>query len=90
MVYTSETRFEEDFCKLLQQKGWKDGVLMYPTEEDLIQNWAEILFSHNKEIDRLNNCPLTKSEMNQLLDKIAELKTPLRLNGFINGKTFWV
>lgn len=87
MVYTSETRFEEDFCKLLQQKGWKDGVLMYPTEEDLIQNWAEILFSHNKEIDRLNNCPLTKSEMNQLLDKIAELKTPLRLNGFINGKT---
>lgn len=87
MAYTSETKFEEDFCKLLQQKGWTDGVLMYPTEEDLIQNWAEILFAHNKEIDRLNNCPLTKSEMDQLLDKIEELKTPLRLNSFINGKT---
>lgn len=87
MAYTSEAKFEEDFCKLLQQKGWKDGVLMYPSESDLIQNWAEILFAHNKEIDRLNNCPLTDSEMAQLLDKIEQLKTPLQLNGFINGKT---
>ena len=87
MAYTSETKFEEDFCKLLQQKGWKDGVLMYPSEEDLKRNWAEILFEHNKEKDRLNDCPLTDGEMAQILEQIGVLKTPLKLNGFINGKT---
>jgi len=31
--------------------------------------------------------PLTDSEMQQIIEQIRELKTPLKLNGFINGKT---
>ncbi|MDO4431637.1 MAG: HsdR family type I site-specific deoxyribonuclease, partial [Lonepinella koalarum] len=34
-----------------------------------------------------NNVPLTDSEMQQILEQIKALKTPLALNGFINGKT---
>uniref|UniRef100_UPI0018680599 type I restriction endonuclease subunit R n=1 Tax=Microbulbifer hainanensis TaxID=2735675 RepID=UPI0018680599 len=44
-------------------------------------------FENNKQQDRLNGVPLTSSEMQQILDQIKELKTPLKLNGFINGKT---
>lgn len=62
-------------------------MLNYPTEEQLIKNWADILFNNNKGIDRLNGQPLTKGEMQQLLDKVKELRTPLALNGFINGKS---
>ena len=60
---------------------------MYPTEEDLIQNWANILFDNNQSIDRLNGCPLTSGEMQQILEQIKTLRTPLMLNKFINGKT---
>lgn len=60
---------------------------MYPTEEDLIQNWANILFDNNQSIDRLNGCPLTSGEMQQIMEQIKTLRTPLMLNKFINGKT---
>ena len=65
----------------------KKEVIKYPTEADLIKNWAKILFDNNRSIDRLNNYPLTDGEMQQIIEKITELRTPLRLNGFINGKT---
>ena len=52
-----------------------------------MDNWAHILFENNRGIDRLNNVPLTDSEMQQLIEQINTLKTPLKLNGFINGKT---
>ena len=45
------------------------------------------MFDNNRSIDRLNNYPLTDGEMQQILEKITELRTPLKLNGFINGKT---
>ena len=35
----------------------------------------------------MNNCPLTDSEMQQIIEQIETLKTPLKLNGFINGKS---
>ncbi len=38
-------------------------------------------------IDRLNDYPLTRTEMDQIIDQIKTLRTPLKLNGFINGKT---
>lgn len=38
-------------------------------------------------IDRLNDHPLTGGEMQQIIEQINTLKTPLKLNGFINGKT---
>ncbi|UWP10872.1 HsdR family type I site-specific deoxyribonuclease [Collinsella stercoris] len=74
---------------MLKQHGWDDaeGVLRYPTEQVLIDNWAKILFQNNAGIDRLNGCPLTQGEMAQVIEQIEMLKTPLALNGFINGKT---
>ena len=88
MSFDNELKFEEALTQLLYtQKGWNKDVLMNPTEEDLIQNWANILFQNNKGVDRLDGHPLTKSEMEQILTQINTLKTPLKLNGFINGKT---
>ena len=43
------------------------------------------MFENNRSIDRLNDYPLTKGEMQQILEQIANLRTPLMLNGFING-----
>lgn len=89
MVFDKEASFEEAVIAVLKQHGWDDaeGVLRYPTEQDLICNWAKILFNNNASIDRLNGCPLTQSEMAQVIEQIETLKTPLALNGFINGKT---
>lgn len=89
MVFDKEAAFEEAVITVLKQHGWDDagGVLRYPTEQDLIDNWAKILFQNNADIDRLNGCPLTQGEMAQVIEQIETLKTPLALNGFINGKT---
>lgn len=89
MVFNKESEFEEALVQNLKKYGWDDdsGVLERPTEQDLLDNWARILFENNGEIDRLNGCPLTQSEMQQILEQIIELRTPMKLNGFINGKT---
>ena len=54
MFYDKESDFEDDLVAVLKRHGWTDGVLEYPTEQDLIDNWANILFDNNKGIDRLN------------------------------------
>ncbi len=88
MSYDSEARFEADLIRtLVEEKGWKDGVLQYKNEKDLIRNWAEILYENNRNIDRLGDFPLTDGEMQQIMEQIKALKTPLKLNGFINGGT---
>lgn len=87
MIFKNEADFEEALIEALQKKGWANEVLKYPTEEDLIQNWANILFENNRDLDRLNDTPLTRTEMDQILNQIRELRTPVRLNSFINGKT---
>ena len=87
MGFDYEPEFEDALIKLLKNNGWSGKMLNYPTEEQLIKNWADILFNNNKGIDRLNGQRLTKGEMQQLLDKVKELRTPLALNGFINGKS---
>ncbi len=86
-TFTKESEFEDALVEILSQKGWEKEVLMYPTEEDLLQNWANILYDNNRHRDRLNNYPLTEGEMQQILEQIITLRTPLKLNGFINGKT---
>ena len=86
-MFTVESSFEDALVKLLSENGWEDKVLSYCTEEELLKNWAQILFENNRGIDRLNDYPLTEGEMGQILEQIQELKTPLRLNGFINGGT---
>ena len=88
MTFDTEAVFEAALINLLTEKyGWEPEILRYPTEETLVQNWKQILFENNREVDRLNDVPLTDSEMQQVLDQIAYLRTPLKLNGFINGKT---
>ena len=87
MIFNQESEFEEALIRVLSEKGWEKEVIKYPTEKDLLRNWANILFDNNRSIDRLNNYPLTDGEMQQILEKITELRTPLKLNGFINGKT---
>lgn len=86
-MFNDEQDFELALCAMLAQKGWEPEVIKYPTETDLLRNWADILFQNNNQIDRLNDQPLTDGEMQQLLEQIQELNTPQRLNGFINGKT---
>lgn len=87
MTFISEAAFEKALIEALSHKGWEEQVIKNPTEEDLLKNWAQILLENNRGIDRLNDVPLTESEMQQVLEQIIELKTPLKLNGFINGKT---
>ena len=87
-LFTSETDFEKTLIDLLSEKyGWESEVIKNPTEEQLLQNWADILYANNRNIDRLGDFRLTDGEMQQILEQIKELKTPLKLNGFINGKT---
>ena len=87
MQFDLESKFEEAVIQQLKDKGWNGGVLKYPTEEDLIENWRKLLSNNNMGIDSLNNIPLTRTEMQQLLDRIRELGSPFALNQFINGKT---
>lgn len=87
MIFQTEREFEEAVIKALKEKGWEEEVLRNPTEEQLLDNWARILFENNRGIDRLNDYPLTKSEMFQIREQVLTLRTPLKLNGFINGRT---
>lgn len=87
MIFNKESDFEEALIKILSEKGWEKEVLKNYSEQDLLQNWANILFENNRDIDRLNDYPLTDGEMQQILEQIKNLWTPLKLNGFINGKS---
>ena len=84
-MFTKESDFETALAALLTEHGWEKQILYNYTEQQLIQNWADILFENNCGKDRLNGCPLTEGEMQQLIEQISELKTPLKLNAFING-----
>ena len=88
MPFSNEKKFEDALIHLLTaQYGWDSNILEYPDEQQLLNNWAEILFQNNRGRDQLNNVPLTQTEMQQIMEKINQLETPARLNGFINGKT---
>src|SRR5690554_6198890 len=85
-MFKSELEFERNLIDTLLQKGWKE-VIKNPTEKDLLDNWANILFLNNRDIDKLGDYPLIDSEMQQIIEQINLLKTPSKLNDFINGKT---
>lgn len=87
MTFQYESDFEEALIKILSNNGWEKEIIKYPTEKDLLENWAKILFDNNRGIDRLNNYPLTEGEVQQILEQINSLRTPIKLNTFINGKT---
>ena len=52
--FSVEADFEKAVITELQRYGWSDKVLMHPTEQDLIQNWADILFENNRGVDYVN------------------------------------
>ena len=83
MPFRKESEFEEALVGLLSEKGWEREVIAYPTEKELVDNWARIIFDNNRGIDRLNDYPLTGGEMQQIIEQIRGLRTPLKLNGFI-------
>ena len=88
MTFTKESEFESAIIKLLTDScGWEPEVLRYKNEKELLQNWANILYENNRSIDRLNDYPLTEGEMQQIIEQIETLRTPLKLNSFINGKS---
>lgn len=87
MSFAKEVDFETALIKILSEHGWEKEILHNYTEQQLIQNWADILYQNNRGIDRLDSYPLTTGEMQQILEQIAALRTPLKLNGFINGKS---
>lgn len=86
-TFSSEKDFEDAVIEVLQRNGWDKEVIEYPSEEDLLENWAQILFENNRSRDRLGDVPLTSTEMDQIIEQILSLRTPLRLNEFINGRT---
>lgn len=86
--YTDELQFEQAVVdNLMQNCGWKGGVFAYPTEDDLIENWKNILYENNNHIDILNGQPLTDGEMSQIISKVNACVSPLDINEFVNGKT---
>lgn len=87
MYFDKESDFEEAVIKALTERGWEKEVIKHPSEKELLKNWAEILFNNNRQRDKLNDCPLTDSEMQQIMEQITQLHSPLKLNGFINGKS---
>jgi len=87
-IFAKESDFEAAVIHELRQRGWGElEVIKCPCEADLLANWKQILFENNRGKDRLNEVPLTDSEMQQVMEQIVALRTPLKLNGFINGKT---
>ena len=85
-TFAKESEFEAAVVHELRQRGWGDApVIKNPSEADLLANWKRILFENNRGKDRLNEVPLTDSEMQQVMEQITALRTPLKLNGFINN-----
>lgn len=87
IAYDDELVFEADLAEVLHNShGWDGDIIMYPSEEDLVQNWANILYENNRDVNILGDYPLTQTEMQQILDKVNALRNPFEVNRFINGK----
>ena len=83
--FIKELAFEEALTNHLLGHGWNE-VIKNPTEEELVENWASIIYDNNREIDKLGNYPLTASEMQQVMDEVNMKDSPYEMNRFINGK----
>ena len=87
MSFRSEKEFEDALVAKLTQldNQWSRDILEYKTEKELIENWATILFSNNNQTDKLNGCPLTETEMAQIISQING-ESPFAINRRLNGK----
>lgn len=82
--FVRESDFETALCELLPRHGWTEEVIMNPTEDDLIRNWADIIYSNNRERHHLGNYPLTESEMRQVITQFENAATPYAINKLIS------
>ena len=46
-TFTVEKLFEQSLAELLINHGWEKEIIMNPTEEDLVKNWADIIYNNN-------------------------------------------
>ena len=83
--FQKESGFELALCDVLTQHGWEKDILVQASEEDLVENWAQIIFDNNREQERLGNYPLTASEMQQIIDQVNTWHSPYEINKQING-----
>lgn len=84
-TFDKESEFESALCDILLQHSWEQ-VIMHPTEEELVDNWAKIIFDMNREQEKLGSYPLTASEMQQIIDQVNQWHTPFEINRRINGR----
>jgi type I restriction enzyme R subunit len=85
MPFAKELDFEKALATQLTQHGWEPAVILNPTEEQLIKNWAAILYNNNRDKNRLGDFPLTATEMQQVIDQVNRCKNPYETNKLING-----
>lgn len=83
--FQKESDFEEALCETLLQHGWNE-VLNRPGEEELVQNWADIIFDMNRDRDVLGSYPLTPTEMQQIIEQVNICGNPYKVNKLINGR----
>lgn len=57
------------------------------TIEKMSEETFDDIVKNNSGIDQLNDVPLSTNEMQQLIEQITKLRSPMLLNEFINGKT---
>ncbi len=84
--FVKEQAFEDALVALLPKHGWEPTPLIQPSEDDLVKNWAKIIYDNNRDKGRLNNFPLTDTEMAQIITQVNQLDSPYAINQFINGK----
>lgn len=84
LSFKNETEFETSvITNLTQNHGWDKNVLNYPTERDLLDNWAENIFTYNRA--SLNNVPLSEAEKDQLLLKVSNIETTADVQRLLQG-----
>lgn len=84
--FVKESAFEQALVDLLPHHGWEKEILVQPSEDELVKNWAKIIFDNNRDINRLGNAALTDSEMKQIINQVNMCDSPYAVNNFINGR----
>lgn len=83
--FVRESAFEQALVDLLPHHGWESNVIVQPTENDLVKNWAAIIYGNNRDISKLGDASLTDSEMQQIIDQVNLCDSPYAVNKLING-----
>lgn len=90
--FASELDFENELARLLEQNGWNNdsfaNVLNNPSEQDLVDNFAKIVFVNNSESSKLNGVELSDSEIKQILENFK--KSPCEIANMLKHGTLTI